>query len=99
MLTPIVPSSWTAEKPESSRRSSGTRRTGSGSGASPLTRSTRDGRSIRSAPPANRLVSFCQARVPGASVTTIPATRPNQSKPPTALATSRAIARLQPPEK
>ena len=33
-----------------------------------------------------------QARVPGASVTTAPATRPNQSKPLTALATSSAVA-------
>src|SRR3954468_1347633 len=56
-------------------------------------------RPIRSAPPANRLVSCCQARVPGASVTTIPATRPNQSNPATALATRRATARLQPPQK
>ena len=36
-----------------------------------------------------------QARVPGASVTTAPATRPNQSNPLTALATSRAVASSQ----
>ena len=50
----------------------GRARTGSGPGRAALTRSTPGGRSIRSAPPANRLVSFCQARVPGASVTTDP---------------------------
>ena len=37
-------------------------------------------------------MAFIQARVPGASVTTEPATRPNQSKPLTALATSSAVA-------
>ena len=40
-------------------------------------------------------MAFIQARVPGASVTTAPATRPNQSKPLTALATSSAVASSQ----
>ena len=47
---------------------------------------------MRSPPPAKRLVASIQARMPGASVTTAPATRPNQSKPLTALATSSAVA-------
>ena len=58
----------------------------------PRTRSMPAGRSIRSPPPASALVAFIQARVPGASVTTVPATRPNQSNPLTALATSSAVA-------
>ena len=52
---------------------------------------------MRSPPPASRLVACIQARVPGASVMTEPATRPNQSKPLTAPATSRAVASPQPP--
>ena len=41
--------------------------------------------------------SCIQARVPGASVMTEPATRPNQSNPLTAPATSSAVASPQPP--
>ena len=68
-----------------------------GTGAAPLTRSTPAGRAMRSRPPASRLVASFQARVPGASVITAPATRPNQSKPLTAVVTSRAIGSPQPP--
>jgi len=39
-----------------------------------------------------------QARVPGASVITLPATRPNQSNPVTAPATSSAVASPHWPE-
>ena len=52
--------------------------------------------STRSAPAANRPVATCQDRVPGASVTTAPATTPNQAKPFTALATS-SVGRQVPP--
>ena len=53
----------------------------------------------RSTPPASLLEACCHARTPGASVTTAPATRPNQSKPLTAPATRIAVARSQPPRK
>jgi hypothetical protein len=43
-----------------------------------------------------RDVSAAHARVPGASVMTAPATRPNQSKPLTAVVTSSAVDRSQP---
>ena len=78
-------------------RSSGVRAGSGGTGATPCTRSTPGGRSMRSTPPASRLVSCDHARTPGASVMTAPATRPNQSNPLTAVATSRAVARPQPP--
>ena len=97
-LTPIVPSSWTAvSAAERAARAAGRAGAGSGSGAIPCTRSTPGGRCIRSPPPASRLVARIHARVPGASVITEPATRPNQSKPLTAPATISAVARPQPP--
>ena len=43
------------------------------------------------------LVALSQARVPGASVTTMLATRPNQSKPMTAPETRMAVPRPHPP--
>ena len=75
-VTPRVPSSCTAVTSRSSKRCSGVRDGGCGSGAVPATTSTPGGMSIRSAPPAKRLVASCHARVPGASVTTAPATLP-----------------------
>ena len=93
---PTVPSSCTAVRPRTSRVRSGSRAGAAGAGEAPATRSTPGGSAIRSPPPARRLVSCIQARVPGASVTTEPATRPNQSKPATALPTSSAVARPQP---
>ena len=97
-LTPMVPSSWTAVRP-TQLEACAAGRAAPGRGAGPCRAPGRRpaGRSIRSPPPASRLVACIQARVPGASVMTEPATRPNQSKPLTAPATSSAVARPQPP--
>ncbi len=93
--TPSVPSSCTALRSRRLRVRSGSRWARTGSSAVPADRSIPAGRTIRSPPPARALVASIQARVPGASVTTAPATRPNQSNPLTALATSSAVASSQ----
>src|SRR5881409_3742187 len=72
----MVPSAWTAVRPSTSRWRRGVRGGSGGTGAVPPTRSTPAGRSMRSRPPASRLVASFQARVPGASVITeAPGTR------------------------
>ena len=71
----------------------------SAAGPSPLTRSTPGGQAHQVGAAGERGSSRASTRAsPGASVTTEPATRPNQSKPLTALATSSAVARSQPAE-
>jgi hypothetical protein len=92
-----VPSSWSAVNPRRLIWRSGSRSVGAGAGEWPWTRSTPGASFIRSPPPASSLVARIHALVPGASVTTEPATRPNQSNPLTALATSSAVARPHPP--
>ena len=71
---------------------SGSRWRGRGLGAGAADEVDAGGQVHQVAAAGEPLVAFIQARVPGASVTTVPATRPNQSNPLTALATSSAVA-------